>query len=151
MSNDLFKGLGVPVQLIDNESFLKIKETLTRIGVASKNNSEKELDGRVIVRPRVLYQSVHVLHKQGTYAILHFKELFMLDGRPSDLSSHDVAKRNTIAFLLEDWGLLKINNKEKFETNLVDLRQIKIITHAEKNDWILTPKYTIGNKRNYNA
>lgn len=136
MSMELFKNLGVPIELKDDESFLKVKETLTRIGVASK-------------KEKTLWQSCHILHKQGYYHILHFKELFMLDGRPSDLSENDIARRNTIAFLLEDWELLEIKDKDKFENNLADLRQIKILTHKEKNDWELCAKYALGTRKTY--
>lgn len=134
MSVELFRGYGIPIELENDESFLKVKETLTRIGVASK-------------KEKALWQSCHILHKQGYYHILHFKELFMLDGRPSDLSANDIARRNTIAFLLEDWELLKIKNRDKFENDLVDLRQIKILTHKEKDEWQLIPKYAIGSKK----
>lgn len=137
MSMELFKNLGIPVDLKDEDSFLKVKETLTRIGVASK-------------KEKVLYQSVHLLHKQGYYHILHFKELFMLDGRPSDLSENDISRRNAIAFLLEDWELLKVKGRDKFENNLADLRQIKILTYKEKSDWELCAKYQIGSKKHIN-
>lgn len=136
MSMELFKNFGIPVELKDDDSFLKVKETLTRIGVASK-------------KEKTLWQSVHILHKQGYYHILHFKELFMLDGRPSDLSENDIARRNSITFLLEDWELLKIKNRDKFENDLADLRQIKILTYKEKDDWQLIPKYAVGSKKNY--
>lgn len=134
MSYELFKGYGIPIKLNDDESFLKVKETLTRIGVASR-------------KEKTLWQSCHILHKQGYYHILHFKELFMLDGRESDLTENDLARRNTIAILLEEWELLKIKNKEKFETNVVDLSQIKILTHKEKSEWELKAKYQIGSKK----
>ena len=134
MSYDLFKGYGVPIELEDEDSFLKVRETLTRIGVASRKD-------------KTLWQSCHILHKQGHYHILHFKELFMLDGRNSDLSENDLARRNTIALLLEDWDLLSVKDKKDFEKNVVDLSQIKILTHKEKPEWNLEQKYSIGKKK----
>ena len=120
------------VALNEPDDFLKIKETLTRIGVASRKEKK-------------LYQSCHILHKQGRYFIVHFKELFLLDGKKSNLEENDVARRNTIATLMSDWGLLTIEKKSS--TNLLaPLRQIKIIPYKEKNDWELCPKYNIGNK-----
>lgn len=134
MSVELFKGLGIPIELVDDDSFLKIKETLTRIGVASR-------------KEKTLWQSCHILHKQGYYHILHFKELFLLDGRPSDLTENDIFRRNTIALLLDDWDLLKIKNKDLYEDKTVSLNQIKIITHKEKQDWMLENKYQVGKKK----
>lgn len=136
MSMELFKGYGIPVLLDNEDSFLKIRETLTRIGVASR-------------KEKTLWQSCHILHKQGFYHILHFKELFMLDGRPSDLTENDIARRNTIALLLDDWGLLKVENKSIYEPTKVDLSQIKILTHKEKADWKLEYKYSVGSKKVY--
>ena len=124
----------VKVELDQQEDFLKIKETLTRIGVASKKD-------------KTLYQSCHILHKQGSYYIVHFKELFMLDGKPSNFSDEDRARRNTIATLLEQWGLLKINNKDQLESGLAPISQVKIISHKEKDEWELVAKYNIGRKR----
>ena len=124
------------VILEEPDDFLKIKETLTRIGVSSK----KEYN--------TLFQSCHILHKQGRYFIVHFKELFLLDGKPSNFSADDQARRNTIATLLSDWGLLSITDTLKSE-NRTSLRQIKIISHKDKNDWNLQPKYTIGNVKSY--
>tara|TARA_A100001011_G_scaffold396806_1_gene495883 strand:+ start:1455 stop:1877 length:423 start_codon:yes stop_codon:yes gene_type:complete len=124
------------VVLEEPDDFLKIKETLTRIGVSSK----KEYN--------TLFQSCHILHKQGRYFIVHFKELFLLDGKPSNFSADDQARRNTIATLLSDWGLLSITDTLKSE-NRTSLRQIKIISHKDKNDWNLQPKYTIGNVKSY--
>lgn len=121
------------VTLEENDDFLKVRETLTRIGVASK-------------REKVLYQSCHILHKQGRYYVVHFKELFALDGKPTDLSENDLARRNTIALLLEDWGLLKIVDSKKTDDLQVGLSQIKIIGHKEKDDWELVAKYSIGKK-----
>ena len=120
------------VTLNEPDDFLKVRETLTRIGVASRKDNK-------------LYQSCHILHKQGRYFIVHFKELFLLDGKKSNLEENDIARRNTIATLMSDWGLISIDNKGKAEP-LAPLRQIKIITFKEKNNWELCPKYNIGNK-----
>lgn len=120
------------VNIEKEENFLKIKETLTRIGVASR-------------REQKLIQSCHILHKKGKYYITHFKELFLLDGRESEFTIEDKQRRNTIANLLQDWDLLKIVNPEKFEDK-VPLGKIKIIPYKEKSDWILEAKYTIGKK-----
>lgn len=120
------------VLLNEPDDFLKIKETLTRIGVASKKEHN------------TLFQSCHILHKQGRYFIVHFKELFMLDGKPSNFTEEDVARRNTITTLLSDWGLLTIADELKSELK-TSLRQIKIISHKDKNEWNLESKYSIGN------
>ena len=120
------------VTLNEPDDFLKVRETLTRIGVASRND-------------RKLFQSCHILHKQGRYFIVHFKELFLLDGKKSNLEENDVARRNTIATLMSDWGLITIEDKTTAEP-LAPMRQIKIIPFKEKNDWELCPKYNIGNK-----
>ena len=121
------------ITLKDPEDFLKIKETLTRIGVSSKTDNK-------------LWQSCHVLHKKGKYYIVHFKELFLLDGLSSNIEENDLARRNTIAKLLEEWGLLTIVNGSKAEALLAGINQIKIISHKDKNNWELIPKYTIGKK-----
>ena len=113
--------------------FLKIRETLSRIGVAS-------------TKDRILYQSCHILHKQGRYFIVHFKELFALDGKQADLTINDIERRNTIAKLLLDWGLLSIISPELHETK-APLSQIKIISYKDKGDWDLQSKYNIGKKR----
>lgn len=124
----------VEVTLEEKDDFLKVRETLTRIGVASKKD-------------RILYQSCHILHKQGRYYIVHFKELFALDGKETDLSDNDLSRRNAIANLLEDWGLVKLVNPSSTETpEPIFLSQVKILSHKEKNDWQLVPKYNIGNK-----
>jgi len=123
----------IEVTLNAKDDFLKVRETLTRIGVASK-------------KEKLLYQSCHILHKQGKYYIVHFKELFALDGKPTDISENDLARRNTIALLLEDWELLTIVNPEKIENLQVSLSQIKIIGYREKDEWELVPKYNIGKK-----
>jgi len=123
------------VGLKEPDDFLKIRETLSRIGVASR-------------KERKLYQSCHILHKQGRYYIVHFKELFALDGKQTNLSENDIARRNTIANLLNDWGLVEImsNSVRNSEPN-APLSQIKIISFKEKGDWILETKYNIGKKR----
>lgn len=120
------------VTLNEPDDFLKVRETLTRIGVASRKDNK-------------LYQSCHILHKQGRYFIVHFKELFLLDGKKSNLEENDLFRRNSIAQLLSDWGLIQIDDKSKV-TECAPLRQIKIISHKEKNQWELCPKYNIGNK-----
>ena len=120
------------VLLNEPDDFLKIKETLTRIGVSSKRDHN------------TLFQSCHILHKQGRYFIVHFKELFMLDGKPSNFTEDDIGRRNTIATLLSDWGLLTIVDEFQAETK-TSLRQIKIISHRDKNEWNLESKYSIGN------
>jgi hypothetical protein len=125
----------IEVTLNEQDDFLKIRETLTRIGVSSR-------------KERVLYQSCHILHKQGRYYIVHFKELFGLDGKPSNLSENDIQRRNAIARLLEEWGLLKIVNQEVIGDNVAPLHQIKIIAFKEKDDWELITKYNIGKKSN---
>lgn len=119
------------IALKEPDDFLKIRETLTRIGVASRKDNK-------------LFQSCHILHKQGRYFIVHFKELFMLDGKPSNLMDNDVQRRNTIATLLSDWGLLDIVNSDQAKDK-APLRQIKVIPHKEKHQWELCPKYNIGN------
>ena len=119
------------VELKEPDDFLKIRETLSRIGVASR-------------KEKILYQSCHILHKQGKYFIVHFKELFALDGKNTNLSENDIARRNTIAKLLGDWGL--VNIKGTLEP-IAPLSQIKIIAFKEKNEWTLETKYNIGKKR----
>jgi len=121
----------VEVMLNEPDDFLKVRETLTRIGVASRKEKK-------------LYQSCHILHKQGRYFIVHFKELFLLDGKKSNLEENDVARRNTISTLMSDWGLLTVENKEQLQP-IAPLRQIKIISFKDKDQWELCPKYNIGN------
>ena len=133
MVDDIFKGIGVEIDLAEQDDFLKVRETLTRIGVSSR-------------KEKVLYQSCHILHKQGRYAIVHFKELFALDGKPSNISENDIQRRNAIANLLEEWGLVKILNKKLLEDNIAPLHQIKIISFKEKDEWNLITKYNIGKK-----
>lgn len=123
----------VEVTLKEKDDFLKVRETLTRIGVASK-------------KEKILYQSCHILHKQGKYYIVHFKELFSLDGKPTDFSENDVARRNTVTNLLSDWELIDIVDKNKTKEPTVSLSQVKIIPFKEKGDWQLVPKYNIGKK-----
>jgi hypothetical protein len=127
------------ISLNEPDDFLKIKETLTRIGVASQR------DGNT------LFQSCHILHKQGHYFITHFKELFLLDGKPSNLTENDLERRNTITNLLSDWGLLDIVKPDS-KYGFAPLKQIKIISHREKDEWNLESKYSIGNSkgRSYN-
>jgi hypothetical protein len=125
-STDTMLEIAIP----EPDSFLKIKETLSRIGVASKKDN-------------ILYQSCHILHKQGRYYLVHFKELFALDGKESNLSQDDVERRNAIAVLLQDWNLLKVLDAEKV-TKRASLSSIKILTYQEKSNWTLTPKYNIG-------
>ena len=124
----------VEVKLRSAEDFLKIRETLTRIGVASK-------------KEKTLYQSCHILHKQGKYYIVHFKELFALDGKPTDLTDNDLSRRNAIVKLLQDWGLVQIVSPKSIETpEPIFISQIKILSHKEKSEWQLVPKYNIGKK-----
>ena len=124
----------VEVTLGEKDDFLKVRETLTRIGVASKKD-------------QILFQSCHILHKRGQYYIVHFKELFALDGKPTDISENDLSRRNAIIKLLEDWGLVKIVRKSQIETPPpIFLSQIKILSHKEKDNWELVPKYSIGKK-----
>ena len=123
----------VEVRLNEQDDFLKVRETLTRIGVSSR-------------KEKVLYQSCHILHKQGKYYIVHFKELFALDGKPSNISENDIQRRNAIANLLEEWGLVKILNRSIIENNIAPLHQIKIISFKEKDQCELITKYNIGKK-----
>jgi hypothetical protein len=119
------------ITINEPDDFLKVRETLTRIGVASRKEKK-------------LFQSCHILHKQGRYFIVHFKELFMLDGKKANLESNDIARRNTIVTLLSDWGLVDLVKKE--ELDIAPLRQIKVISYKDKDQWELCPKYNIGNK-----
>lgn len=124
----------VEVVLVEEDDFLKVRETLTRIGVSSR-------------KEKVLYQSCHILHKQGKYYITHFKELFALDGKPSTITENDIQRRNAIANLLEEWGLIKVVNYDIIENNMAPIHQIKIISFKEKDDWELIAKYNIGKKK----
>tara|TARA_Y100000780_G_scaffold66347_1_gene59180 strand:+ start:83 stop:481 length:399 start_codon:yes stop_codon:yes gene_type:complete len=118
----------------ENDDFLKIRETLTRIGVASRKD-------------KTLYQSCHILHKRGKYYLVHFKELFALDGKESSITENDLARRNAIARLLEEWDLLSILDEEKSSTPLAPMSQIKVLPHKEKPEWNLVAKYNIGNAK----
>jgi hypothetical protein len=131
---DIFRGVGVEIELPKPDNFLKVKETLTRIGIASR-------------KERKLYQSCHILHKQGRYAILHFKELFILDGKENNFIDEDKARRNTIVNLLEEWELIKVLNSSMTEDPVAPLSQIKILSHKEKGTWELSSKYNIGKKK----
>ena len=123
----------VEVVLKEPDDFLKVRETLTRIGVASRKEKK-------------IYQSCHILHKQGKYYIVHFKELFALDGKNTNLSLNDVQRRNRIVQLLSDWGLITVVSEEKI-ADLAPLNQIKVLSFKEKNDWTLESKYNIGRKK----
>ena len=125
----------VEVLLEEKDDFLKVRETLTRIGLASKKDN-------------TLYQSCHILHKQGKYYIVHFKELFALDGKETDLTENDIARRNTIVNLLAEWELVKIVNKDQTKDPIVSMSQVKIIPYKEKDEWNLVTKYSIGKKLN---
>ena len=126
-------GLMLEVTLSEPDDFLKIRETLSRIGVASR-------------KERKLYQSCHILHKQGRYFIVHFKELFALDGKPTNLTTNDIERRNSIAALLEDWGLLTLIGDSEPRA---PLSQIKVLAYKDKDDWILETKYNIGSKKTF--
>lgn len=132
-TEDIFKGVGVEIRLPTPDSFLKIKETLTRIGISSRKEKK-------------LYQSCHILHKQGKYSILHFKELFILDGKNNTFTDEDRARRNTIVNLLEEWDLIEVVDPNKSQDPVAPLNQIKILSHKEKGNWILEAKYNIGKK-----
>lgn len=122
----------VEVTLVE-DSFLKVRETLTRIGVASRKDKK-------------LFQSCHILHKQGKYYIVHFKELFALDGKSTNFSEEDIGRRNTIANLLAEWGLVKLVDARKSSENKAPLSQIKVIAYKEKNEWELVTKYNVGKR-----
>tara|TARA_B100001179_G_C18598538_1_gene408638 strand:- start:1411 stop:1881 length:471 start_codon:yes stop_codon:yes gene_type:complete len=121
----------IEVRLKEDDDFLKVKETLTRIGIASR-------------REKKLYQSCHILHKQGKYYIVHFKELFALDGKPTNLSENDIERRNTVVNLLNEWDLVEIIDPDKAQPT-VSIRQMKILPFSEKSEWDLQAKYSIGN------
>jgi len=131
--NGLLNSL-VEVKIAEEEDFLKIKETLTRIGVASRKEKK-------------LYQSCHIFHKQGKYYIVHFKEMFAIDSKPSNFSEEDKGRRNKIIELLQDWGLLKVIESEMIKEPLASMSQIKIINHKEKDEWTLEAKYNMGRKK----
>jgi hypothetical protein len=131
--NDLLNSL-VEVKIAEEEDFLKIKETLTRIGVASRKEKK-------------LYQSCHIFHKQGKYYIVHFKEMFAIDGKPSNFSEEDKGRRNKIIELLQDWDLLNVIESGSIKEPLASMSQIKIINHKEKDEWTLEAKYNMGRKK----
>ena len=130
MSENIIQTM-IEVTLKEPDDFLKVRETLTRIGIASR-------------KEKTLFQSCHILHKQGRYFIVHFKELFALDGKPTNISINDLERRNTIAGLLEDWDLVKIIGNSEYRA---PLSQIKVLSYREKDDWILETKYNIGKKQ----
>lgn len=132
-NDDIFDGLGVEITLKTKEDFLKVKETLTRIGISSRTDKK-------------LWQSCHILHKRGKYAIMHFKEMFVLDGLSSDISDEDLGRRNVIVKLLVEWGLIVPADEEEYKEPMIPLNKLKIISHKEKGDWQLIPKYHIGRK-----
>ena len=126
----------VEISLNEPDDFLKVRETLTRIGVASRKEKK-------------IYQSCHILHKQGRYFLVHFKELFALDGKHANLTTNDVQRRNRIAQLLSDWGLVEVLNTDKIK-DIAPLNQIKVLAYRDKGDWILETKYNIGSKKKKN-
>ena len=132
--NDTLIEAMVEVKLNEPDDFLKVRETLTRIGIASR-------------KEKTLFQSCHILHKQGKYYIVHFKELFALDGKTTNFTENDTARRNSIANLLSDWELITLVEPDKSAEPTVPLSQLKILSFKEKDEWDLTPKYNIGNKR----
>ncbi len=133
-NEDIFRGVGVEVKLKSQDDFLKVRETLTRIGIASKKEKK-------------LYQSCHILHKRGRYVILSFKELFKLDGKESNFNESDLARRNTIAKLLHDWNLVEIVDLESIKEPTVPISQIKIIPYKDRENWELIAKYQVGSKK----
>ena len=124
----------IEIKLNEQDDFLKVRETLTRIGVSSR-------------KEKILYQSCHILHKQGKYYLVHFKEMFALDGKPSNISENDIQRRNAIAKLLEEWGLIEIVNSQIMINNIAPIQQIKIISYKEKDQWELVSKYSMGKKK----
>lgn len=138
-NEDIFRGLGIEVELFDDEDFLKVKETLSRIGIPSR-------------KTKTLFPSTNILHKQGRYSLMMFKELFLMDNKYANISDDDIARRNTIALLLEEWGLLKIKDRVKFEeikTKTLPMSMIKVLSYSEKKDWTIEPKYNIGVKNKF--
>lgn len=132
---ELFRGCGVPIKLKSQDDFLKIKETLTRIGIPSKDR-------------QTITQTAHILHKKGCYAILHFKELFTLDGKDATIEISDIARRNKIVTLLNEWGLCDLVFPDEYTVPISDTSQFKIIKNSDKHNWNLVSKYTIGKKYN---
>lgn len=131
--NEVLNSL-IEIRIAEEEDFLKIKETLTRIGVASRKD-------------KILYQSCHIFHKQGKYYIVHFKEMFMIDGKASNFSEEDRGRRNKIIELLQDWQLIKVCEPENIKDPLAPMSQIKILNHKERNEWSLQQKYNMGRKK----
>jgi hypothetical protein len=136
-TSDIFKGVGVPVKLTKKENYLVIKETLERIGVSPKNK-------------KVLYQSCHIVHKNEQYVIAHFKELFKLDNLKSEVSDEDIQRRNAIINLLEEWGLIKVQDSNMIE-NRMGINGVKILRYDERDDWELIPKFNTGTLRKFFA
>jgi len=135
VSDRIFNKVGIHIKLLDEEDFMVVRETLSRIGVSPKGK-------------KVLYQSCHLIHKNGVYILAHFKELFALDGLPSNVSEEDIKRRNAIAQLLEDWELLEIIDKDKIKDRL-PINALKIIRYSEKDDWELIPKFNPGSLRKF--
>jgi hypothetical protein len=135
LSKNVFKGVGVQVKLFDEEDFMVVRETLSRIGVSPKGK-------------KVLYQSCHLVHKDGVYVIAHFKELFALDDLPANVSEEDIQRRNAIIKLLEEWELIEVVNKDSIK-NAMPISGLKIIKHSEKNNWELVPKFNTGSLRKF--
>jgi hypothetical protein len=135
ISDKTFNGIGVHIKLLDSEDFMVVRETLSRIGVSPKGK-------------KILYQSCHLIHKNDIYIIAHFKELFALDGLPSNVSEDDIKRRNTIINLLTDWELLEVVDKEKIADKM-PISGLKIIKHGERNDWELIPKFNPGSLRKF--
>jgi hypothetical protein len=132
MSEDIFGGYGVQIHLKEPDDFLKVKETLSRIGISSN-------------KTKTLYQSCHIFHKRGQYVIIHFKELFAIDGKPTDITDVDLGRRNTICRLLEEWNLVSVDTPQMIADPTVDVRSIKILPYHQKRDWTIKAKYSIGN------
>jgi hypothetical protein len=132
MGEDIFEGCGVEIHLDVPDDFLKVKETLSRIGISSNKN-------------KTLYQSCHILHKRGRYVIIHFKELFKLDGKPADITNEDLGRRNTICRLLQEWNLLKVDSPDLILDPAADVKGIKILPYHQKREWTIKTKYQIGN------
>lgn len=135
MNNNVIDDM-LEVKLNDAQDFLKVRETLSRIGIASEQSKK-------------LFQSCHILHKRGKYYLVHFKELFALDGKPVNFEDADLARRNKIALLLEEWNLVKVVDKTKTETPLASMGKIKIVPYKEKDEWELVTKYNIGKRKSY--
>ena len=145
MTEDVFNGYGILINLKKDEDFLKVKETLTRIGVESIKKDENS--GKI---DKTLFQSCHILHKRGEYAIMHFKEMFSMDGRETNYSEEDEERRNSIVKLLDEWNLIDVADTDFYETSrFSNISKIKIISHSQKKDWNLKAKYNIGVRKKY--